>query len=240
MTTLFVSDLHLDAKKPEIGNQFLYFLKEEATKAKALYILGDLFEVWLGDDDPNPYYANIKMALRKVTGSGIPIFFMHGNRDFMIGETFSKETGVKILNDPTIINLNDQDVLLCHGDTLCTDDIEYQEMRKTTRNPEWQAKMLAKPLEERLAFAVEARENSKIHHNLIVSELMDVNPDAVKKILLKYSANILLHGHTHRPDIHKIKINDEDAMRIVLGDWFDQGSVVRWDKSGPKLETINR
>tara|TARA_B100001287_G_C22431350_1_gene411520 strand:- start:120 stop:662 length:543 start_codon:yes stop_codon:yes gene_type:complete len=180
------------------------------------------------------------MALRKVTGSGIPIFFMHGNRDFMIGETFSKETGVKILNDPTIINLNNQDVLLCHGDTLCTDDIEYQKMRKTTRNPEWQSKMLAKPLEERLAFAVEARENSKIHHNFIVSELMDVNPDAVKKILRKYSANILLHGHTHRPDIHKIKINGGDAMRIVLGDWFDQGSVVRWDKSGPKLETINR
>ena len=240
MTTLFVSDLHLDAKKPEIGNQFLVFLEEEVSKANALYILGDLFEVWLGDDDPDPYYAYIKMALYKITNSGVPIFFMHGNRDFMIGDTFSQETGVKIISDPTVIRLNNQDVLLCHGDTLCTDDTEYQEMRKTTRNPYWQAKMLARPLKERLAFAAKARENSKIHNELTVPELMDVNLDAVKKILLEYSANILLHGHTHRPNIHKIKINGVNAMRIVLGDWFEQGSVVRWDKNGLKLETMTR
>ena len=240
MTNLFISDLHLDAKKPEIGNQFLAFLEEEVTRSKALYILGDLFEYWLGDDDPNPYYTQIKMALRKITDSGVPIFFMHGNRDFMIGEAFSKETGIKIIKDPTVINFNNQDVLLCHGDTLCTDDDEYQDMRKTTRNLEWQAKMLAKPLEERLAFAIQARDNSKIHNNSLASKLMDVNSDAVKKTLLKYNVNIILHGHTHRPNIHKIKLSNGNAMRIVLGDWFEQGSVVRWDKNGLKLETINR
>ncbi|MAD92098.1 MAG: UDP-2,3-diacylglucosamine diphosphatase [Gammaproteobacteria bacterium] len=240
MTTLFISDLHLDASKPEIGDQFLMFLKDETRNADALYILGDLFEVWLGDDDPNPYYDYIKKALYKVTKVGIPVFFMRGNRDFLVGEIFSKETGIKILQDPTLIRLNNQDLLLTHGDTLCTDDIRYQEMRKIIRDPEWQAMMLAKPIEMRSVFANQARKNSKIHNNTTNVEIMDVNEDAVKSIMNKFETSLLLHGHTHRPAIHNVNLGSHHATRIVLGDWFEQGSVVRWDKDGPHLETMPR
>ena len=148
MTTLFISDLHLEADRPEIGEQFLDFLNEEAADTAALYILGDFFEYWVGDDDPDEYYASIKRSLRAFTDAVVPVYFMHGNRDFMIGERFAAETGVTILPDPFPLELYGKSVLLSHGDALCTDDTEYQQMRAMTRNPEWQAMMLAKPLEE--------------------------------------------------------------------------------------------
>ena len=157
MTTLFISDLHLEANQPSIGKQFLSFLSGEARDAEALYILGDLFEVWLGDDDPNPYYGEMKVALRKLADSGVPVKFMHGNRDFMIGADFGAETGVEILDDPTIVDLYGENVLLSHGDALCTDDVHYQQVRTMTRSPEWQAMIRTKSIEERIAFAIEAR-----------------------------------------------------------------------------------
>ncbi len=240
MTTLFISDLHLEASQPEIGEQFLSFLKAEARGAEALYILGDLFEVWLGDDDPNPYYATMKTALRELADAGVPMYFMHGNRDFTIGKDFAAETGVEILDDPTIVDLYGESVLLCHGDSLCTDDVEYQQVRAMTRNPDWQAMMLAKSIEERIAFAMQAREDSKARGESVSDEIMDVNQDAVIALLREHGVATLLHGHTHRPAIHDVDLGDRSAKRIVLGDWYEQGSIVRWDTNGPRLEAMPR
>ena len=240
MTTLFISDLHLEAGRPEIGEQFLSFLGDEARDAEALYILGDLFEVWLGDDDPNPYYTSMKVAIRELTDSGVPVFFMHGNRDFTIGEIFSGETGVEILDDPVVVDLYGQSVLLSHGDALCTDDVQYQQVRAMTRNPEWQAMMLAKSIEERIAFSIQARKDSMAHSSSVSAEIMDVNLEAVVATLRQHGTSIMLHGHTHRPAIHDVDLGNQLATRIVLGDWFEQGSVVRWDENGPRLETMPR
>jgi len=240
MTTLFISDLHLDANRPAIGVQFLAFLGGEARQAEMLYILGDLFEAWLGDDDPNPYYADMKAALRKLADTGVPVFFMHGNRDFMIGEDFASETGVTILGDPAVVDLYGEKVLLSHGDALCTDDVEYQKIRAMTRDPAWQAMMRAKTIEERIKIAIAARQASLARGETLDDEITDVNQDAVKETIRKHGVDILLHGHTHRPAIHELKFDDRTATRIVLGDWYEQGSVVRWDADGPRLETMPR
>ena len=240
MTTLFISDLHLEASQPEIGTQFLSFLAGEALGAEALYVLGDLFEVWLGDDDPNPYYGEMKSALRKLSDTGVPVYFMHGNRDFTIGADFAAETGITLLDDPTVVDLYGDQVLLCHGDALCTDDVQYQQIRAMTRKPEWQAMMLAKSIEERIAFAVEARKESMERGESLSDEIMDVNQEAVAAALQEYGVAVMLHGHTHRPAVHSVDLGDRKATRIVLGDWYEQGSVVRWDEDGPKLEVMPR
>ncbi len=240
MTTLLISDLHLEAGQPAIGEQFLNFLEGEALHADALYILGDLFEAWLGDDDPNPYYAEMKQALRDFSNTGVPTYFMHGNRDFMIGEQFASETGVTLLPDPLVVDLHGHNVLLSHGDALCTDDVHYQEVRVMTRNPDWQAMMLTKSIEERIAFAIEARKESIARGASMSDEIADVNQDAVRQILTEHDVDTLLHGHTHRPAVHDVDLGDRIATRIVLGDWYEQGSVVRWDENGPKLESLTR
>ncbi len=240
MTTLFISDLHLEADRPEIGEQFLDFLGGEAAEADALYILGDFFEYWVGDDDPDEYYASIKRSLRAFTDSGVPVYFMHGNRDFMIGEAFAVETGVTLLQDPCPLELYDKSVLLSHGDALCTDDVEYQQVRAMTRNPEWQAMMLAKPLAERIAIARQARSQSEERNKTLSESIMDVNPEAVKQTIAEHGVEILLHGHTHRPAIHSIEVDDRIAKRVVLGDWYDHGSVLRWDEDGMDLSPMPR
>ncbi len=240
MSTLFVSDLHLEADRPDIGNQFIDFLRTDATEADDLYILGDLFEAWVGDDDPNSHYANIKMAIRKVVDKGIPVYFMHGNRDFMIGRQFANETGVEILSDPYPVQMYGQKALLSHGDALCTDDTQYQRVRVMTRNPDWQASMLAKPLKERLLIADEARRQSLEQTINKSMEIMDVNKDEVVRVIKKHGVDVLLHGHTHRPGVHDIDMGNRKAKRIVLGDWYTQGSVVRWDLRGPKLQQMPR
>lgn len=240
MTTLFISDLHLAAGHPEIGEQFLDFLRGEARESEALYILGDLFDAWLGDDDPNAYYKAMKLALRGLTDSGVPVFFMHGNRDFAIGKDFAAETGVEILGDPTVVELYGEQVLLSHGDALCTDDVHYQQIRAMTRNPDWLAMMLAKSIEERIAFAQKAREESKARGESLSDEIMDVNQDAVIAVLREHKVDALLHGHTHRPAVHKVDLGDREATRIVLGDWYEQGSVVRWNAKGLRLESLPR
>ena len=240
MTTLFISDLHLEPSKPEIGEQFLGFLKGEAAASDALYILGDLFESWVGDDDPDPHYAVMKRALRKLVDSGVPVFFMHGNRDFMVGEQFSEETGVTILDDPVSIELYGVRVLLSHGDALCIDDARYQQVRLMTRNPAWQAMMRAKPLRERIEFAKNARQQSKAYSDSVDEEITDVNKDAVVGTFRNRNVDILLHGHTHRPAVHEVDLKGKTVKRIVLGDWYEQGSVVRWDENGPRLEAMPR
>lgn len=240
MTTLFVSDLHLEADRPDIGKQFLDFLETDAREADDLYILGDLFEAWVGDDDPNTHYFTIKRALRKLVDGGIPVYFMHGNRDFMIGNGFANETGVRILDDPHEVSMYGQKTLLSHGDILCVDDVQYQRVRKMVRDPDWQANMRAKPLKERLRIAQEARRQSleqTINQSL---EIMDVNQDEVVRFIKKYKVDVLLHGHTHRPAVHDVQIDGRKAKRIVLGDWYTQGSMVRWDSRGPKLESMPR
>jgi len=240
MTTLFISDLHLAASQPEIGEQFVELLNGEAREAEALYILGDLFDAWPGDDDPNPYYDEMKTALRKLVDAGVPVYFMHGNRDFMIGAVFAKETGVSILADPSVVGLYGRDVLLCHGDALCTDDAHYQQIRTMTRDPDWQAMMRKKSLPERIAIAAQARQESIEHGALISDEITDVSQDTVIATLREYGIDTLLHGHTHRPAVHDVDLGERTATRIVLGDWYEQGSVVRWDESGPRLETLPR
>jgi UDP-2,3-diacylglucosamine hydrolase len=240
MTTLFISDLHLEADRADIGEQFFAFLEDEASQADALYILGDFFEAWVGDDDPDPYYASVKKALRALVDQGVPVYFMHGNRDFMIGERFAAETGVTILPDPSPAEFYGKSVLLSHGDALCTDDTEYQQVRTMTRNPEWQAMMLEKPLEERLAIAAHAREQSNARNAGLPEEIMDVNEDAVASLIEQHGVDILLHGHTHRPAIHEVAAGDRYALRIVLGDWYEQGSVLRWDEDGIDLSELPR
>lgn len=240
MTTLFISDLHLEADRPAIGEQFLAFLRDEAVDADALYILGDLFEYWIGDDDTNPHYAAMKQAIRALADRGVPVFFMHGNRDFMIGDRFANETGVELLPDPYEVELHGSAVLLSHGDALCTDDVKYQEVRGITRDPAWQAMMRRKPLAERRAIAEQARVDSAAHGGSIDLEISDVNQGAVEQLLRQHNVFTLLHGHTHRPAVHNFLLNGDKATRIVLGDWYEQGSVLRWDPSGPALSVLER
>ena len=240
MTTLFISDLHLEAARPEIGEQFLEFLEQEAAYAEALYILGDLFEAWIGDDDPNPHYAEMKSTIRSVADDGVPVFFMHGNRDFLIGQRFARETGVQLLPDPCKVNLYGQDVLLSHGDALCIDDAKYQEVRTVTRNPGWQAMMLKKPLAERQAIARQARADSMAHGGSLDPQISDVDQGAVEQLLRGHDVRTLLHGHTHRPAVHRFLLDGAPATRIVLGDWYEQGSVVRWNEDGPELRALER
>lgn len=240
MTHLFISDLHLEAARPEIAKQFLDFMETEAISAEALYILGDLFESWIGDDDPNSHYVEIKNALRVLVEHKVPVYFMHGNRDFMIGEGFLGETGANLLPDPYILEIHGTRVLLCHGDAMCTDDLEYQAMRKMTRDPRWQAEMLRRPLAERQAIAAQARAASLAHNRAIDDTITDVNAAAVVACFRSNGVKTMLHGHTHRPAVHKLTIDGESATRIVLGDWYTHASIVRWDKNGPVLSAMQR
>jgi len=240
VNTLFISDLHMEADRPDIADQFLRFLETEALNADALYILGDLFESWVGDDDPNAHYAWVKQGLKKLTRKDVPVYFMHGNRDFMIGDDFATETGVQILDDPVCIDCHDQRVLLSHGDAYCTDDVEYQAIRKMTRDPQWQAMMLSKSLKERLAFAEQARAASLAHGGNIDEVISDVNADAIQQAFVTARVSTMLHGHTHRPAVHDLVVAGQPAQRIVLGDWYEQGSVVRWSDAGPELCTLER
>jgi len=240
MATLFISDLHLEADRPDIGEQFLAFLAGRAREADALYILGDLFEAWVGDDDPSPYYAGMKDALRELSDSGVPVYFMHGNRDFMIGERFAAETGATLLPDPHRVDFYGEKVLLSHGDYLCTDDVEYQQVRAMTRDPQWQAMMMSKSIEERVAFARQARQQSQARSASMTEEITDVNEDAVEEAIREHGVDILLHGHTHRPAVHPFHVDERPVHRIVLGDWYEQGSMVEWDEDGPRLEELAR
>jgi len=240
MSTLFISDLHLEPGRPEIGEQFLAFLAGPARDADALYILGDLFEAWIGDDDPNPYYSQMKVAISELADSGVPVYFMHGNRDFMIGDAFAVECGITLLDDPYPIELHGEKVLLSHGDVMCTDDVKYQQVRAMTRNPDWKDMMMAKSIEERIAFALQAREQSLAHNETMEEEIADVNQAAVEQTIREHAADILLHGHTHRPAVHPFHVDERPVHRIVLGDWYEQGSMVEWDEDGPRLEVLAR
>ena len=243
MTTLFISDLHLDGARPDIGEQFLDFIAREAHTARALYILGDLFEVWIGDDDPDPNKRRVVEALRKLTTAGIACYVMHGNRDFLIGKRFCRETGARVLADGTVIDLYGQRVLLMHGDTLCIDDHDYQRLRRIVRNPLVKTVLRMLSLSQRQALAERMRAGSKAHiesMDKMAPAIMDVNPEEVARTFQRFDVRYLVHGHTHRPAIHRLSVAGQEAVRIVLGDWYEQGSVLRWDERGYELAGLNR
>jgi len=239
-TTFFISDLHLDPVQPAIARQFLRFLKEEARRASHLYILGDLFEVWLGDDDPDPAAREIVAALRDLTDAGVPCSFMHGNRDFLVGERFARETGCRLLRDGTIVEMQGERVLLMHGDVLCADDHSYQRLRRIVRNPLTQWIFRHMSLDRRRRLAQRLREGSRMHVGGAAPEIMDVNAQAVTAALRHAGVKTLVHGHTHRPAIHMLDLDGTAAKRIVLGDWHSQGSVLEWSESGVELRTLPR
>lgn len=216
MATLFISDLHLDESRPAITRAFFDFLDQKASYADALYILGDFFEVWVGDDDDAPFNLQIVERLSQLQ---TPIYFMVGNRDFLVGEQFSRETGATLLADPSVIDLYGSQVLLMHGDSLCTSDTEYMAFRQQARSPQWQEALLSKPLEERRAIAKQLREQSKSMNSLKAEDIMDVTPEEVIKVMEEAGVSTLIHGHTHRPCRHPLEINGQTAERIVLGDW---------------------
>ncbi|MBT8136466.1 MAG: UDP-2,3-diacylglucosamine diphosphatase [Gammaproteobacteria bacterium] len=240
MSVLFVSDLHLDAGSPEIGDQFIRFLRQRASNADALYILGDLFESWVGDDDPQPERERLATELTALKRAGVDCFFMHGNRDFLVGEQFAAAAGVELLDEEVVLDVSGTKVLIMHGDSLCTDDVEYQAFRATVRDAAWQENFLQLPLQQRLALAVQAREHSQARNATAADFIMDVNQNAVAEALRRHGVHHLLHGHTHRPDVHRFELDKQPAVRMVLGDWYDQGSVLEWDAAGPRLESLPR
>lgn len=233
--TLFISDLHLHASRPEVTDFFLRFLAGTAREASALYILGDLFEVWIGDDDDEPHHREVIAALRAFTASGPPCFFVRGNRDFLIGRRFGAETGIRLLEEPTVALIESQRVLLMHGDLLCTDDHSYQTFRRRVRNPQLQAAFLALPLTVRRWVATKARRRSQTLSACKPDYITDVNAQAVAAAMREHDVRCLLHGHTHRPAVHRFDLDGAVATRIVLGDWYHHASMLRWSVSGPEL-----
>ena len=239
MTALFISDLHLYHQRPAVTEAFRQFLRREAVQADSLYILGDLFEAWIGDDDPDPDNRSIVTSLKALTDSGTRCFFIPGNRDFLVGDRFTAESGVSILSDGTQIDLYNQPVLLLHGDTLCTDDKGYQRFRRFVHHPATRTAFLALPVAARRALAKRMRDQSMSTSSQKPEEIMDVNQAAVEQTMRDESVKILVHGHTHRPAAHRFKLAGRDVQRIVLGDWYSQGSILRWDSAGPELTTLD-
>lgn len=238
MSELFVSDLHLDAQSGIANERFLTFLREDASQARVLYILGDLFEAWIGDDDPDPVKAEICAGLQRLTQSGVPCFVMHGNRDFLLGEQFAARTGCHLLPDPVIALFDDEPVLLTHGDALCVDDHPYQELRTTVRKPVWQRRFLRLPLPTRELLAGKARRGSQAHTSRTIPYVMDVNEAAVSAVW-RTGVNRIIHGHTHRPGIHPATFDGRPVERIVLGAWYEQGSYLVRDAGRYAVRELN-
>ena len=238
MAELFVSDLHLDGLSVAANERFLAFLAHEALHARVLYILGDLFEAWIGDDDPDPTKARICAGLRQLTDRGIGCFVLHGNRDFLLGEQFAARTGCRLLPDPVIATFDSEPVLLTHGDALCVDDHPYQELRTTVRQPSWQKRFLGLPLPTRELLANQARRGSQAHTSRTVPYVMDVN-DAAVDAVWRTGINRIIHGHTHRPGIHPAQFEGRSVERIVLGAWYEQGSYLLREHGRYQLRELN-
>ncbi len=239
--TLFISDLHLDPQWPAITDAFLALLANRARDSDGLFILGDLFEAWIGDDDPSEHHHTVKSALRALTDTGVPVFFQHGNRDFLIGDDFSKETGVHLIEESCVIDLYGTPVLVMHGDLLCTDDIEYQQVRSAIRSDLWRNNFLSKSIDERLELTRQYREQSKQSAANKMREsaddITDVNPLRALRTMQENQVNILIHGHTHRPMIHHPEANNSALERIVLPDWTEQRhGLLSWAADAHQLE----
>jgi UDP-2,3-diacylglucosamine hydrolase len=238
VTTLFISDLHLDEARAESTREFLALLRGEARSADALYILGDLFEYWIGDDDDAELSRIAAEGLRELADSGVPVHFLHGNRDFLIGGDYASRAGMHLLPETLVVDLYGEPTLLLHGDTLCTDDHVYQAFRRQARDPRWQAAMLSKPLAERRALALGARAESARHMAGLSAEIMDVNPEAVGQAFRTHGVNRMIHGHTHRPAVHETSVDEVARTRVVLGDWYGPASILRVSPSGMALGPV--
>jgi UDP-2,3-diacylglucosamine hydrolase len=238
VTVLLISDLHLTAGDAETTRRFIDFIDGPARAARELYILGDLFEAWIGDDEDDPRIVPIVAALRRLTDAGVPCALMHGNRDFLLGERFCAMTGCRLLGDYERITLFGQPVLLTHGDLLCTDDTRYMTLRSELRSPAWQREFLAKTLDERRQIASDLRQLSATEIAAKSDYIMDVNQAAVERTMREFDVTLLLHGHTHRPAVHRFALAGRPAARIVLGAWYEQASIVRWTAEGFALETV--
>lgn len=235
--TIFVSDIHLCESRPSITNAFISFVNKITNRVDALYILGDLFEYWVGDDSMQ--HGNVIEALKALTGRHTKVFLMHGNRDFLIGSEFEKKSGATLLNDPTLIEIYGKKILLCHGDTLCTDDIEYQFFRDKIRNKSWEREFLRKSLLERISIANEFRKESELNKKNKSLEIMDVNHDEINRTLIQFNyPDFFIHGHTHRPNQHFINIDGHQIQRIVLGDWYEQGSYFCFKKNSIETRQV--
>ena len=224
--TLMIADLHLSEDRPDITALFFDFLQTSASQAQVLYILGDLFEYWIGDDDPSPFIAQVAFELKKLANLGIKIYFIHGNRDFLLGKKFAKKSGMILLPEHHCIELYGQQVLIMHGDTLCTLDVEYQNFRQKSRKKWWQWTVLSLPLFVRRKIANDARQRSEMNGKSKSVEITDVTQFDVEQHMLSHQVRLLIHGHTHRPATHEFTLNGTIAKRIVLGDWYTQGSVL--------------
>ena len=238
MSYCFISDLHLNQDRPDITKAFLNFLENTACKAEKLYILGDLFEAWIGDDDQNEFISEIQNALIRINKT-TKVLFMHGNRDFLIGPDFASSAGMKILTDPVVEEMFGDPVLLMHGDLLCTEDIDYQKFRKVSRDIKWQKEFLSKPLAERRIIAQNLRGASKEATGKKKEEIMDVSECEVIKMIQESSVSLLIHGHTHRPNSHSIALEKHTAKRIVLGDWDEYGWYVWMDSNSCELNKFS-
>ena len=240
MARLFVSDVHLSEAAPAAIEQFLGFLATRAAGATALYILGDLFESWVGDDDRSPAAQRVCAGLRALTAGGVPCFVMHGNRDFLLGTGFCARTGSRLLGDPVVAELDGERVLLTHGDVLCTDDHSYQKLRSVVRDPQWQRRFLALPLPQRELLADEVRAGSRRHISRTVPEIMDVNAAAVATAFRTARVRRMIHGHTHREAVHDLEVDGAPAQRIVLGAWYERGSYLSCEDGRYELRGLPR
>ena len=226
MTTLFVSDLHLDPARPDITRLFLRFLRRRAPACDALYILGDLFEAWVGDDDDSPLAESVCVALAEAGATGLAISYMVGNRDFLAGAEFARRSGVRLLGDEVRLELYGRQALLMHGDQLCTDDVDYQRFRAMVRTTGWRERFLAESLQRRRAIAQSIRQTSQQAIRSKSEQIMDVNQSAVEEAMRRHGVDLLIHGHTHRPGVHDFRLDGRPVSRVVLGDWYHQGSVL--------------
>ncbi len=236
MTTLFISDLHLDQSRPQITRLFVDFVHNEAVHAQALYILGDLFEAWIGDDAADATAGQVAAALETLHDRGVPCFYIHGNRDFLLGDAYARRARMTLLPDPSVIEIEGERILLMHGDALCTDDAPYQAFRAQSRVAKWQRDFLARPIAEREAFAVQARAESRRYTRSVEDAITDVNARAVSAAFTRADVRRLVHGHTHRPRRNSLEVDGTTAERIVLGDWYEQGSVLRLERDAVLLE----
>lgn len=235
MATLFIADLHLSTEEPAITAGFLRLLEGEARTAEALYILGDLFEAWIGDDDPNPLHAAIAAAIRALVESGVPCYFIHGNRDFLIGKRFARQSGMTLLPAEKVLTLYGERVLIMHGDTLCTDDVGYQQFRAKVQQRWLQMLFLSLPLFIRQRIAAKMRAGSKASNQTKSDAIMDVNQQTVSEVMRQHHVRHLIHGHTHRPAIHDLQIEGHPARRYVLGAWHQEGSMIKASENGIEL-----
>jgi len=240
---LLISDLHLEPNREDITRTLVDFLRGRARQSDSLYILGDLFEVWIGDDEPNALADLVATELSELTGKGIEVFLIHGNRDFLMGQGFAARCGASLIDEPILIQTKSQQIALLHGDILCTKDVEYMKFREMVRNQQWQQRFLAMPIAQRRQFAEQARAQSQQVTSNNAAEIMDVTPAAVSKMLSELDVTTLIHGHTHRPAIHEIKLNQaingsNKAKRVVLGDWNSQGWYVEVSENKTRLESF--